>query len=171
MAFNMDKLNVFAGKFVGDLGASVRSGRVVIGEKLGLYEALSEGPLELSRAATTGMDVARCMGTHSDTKFSESCATSWRKRHQRYELRRRVIAASALACTLFASSPSYSVSASKFDDRVVLELSALGKQGDRIARAREQVLEISRVLAIQREKSARVICASYIRLSQPASTI
>ena len=53
-----------------------------------------------------------------------------------------MIVAAALACTLFASSPSYSVSASKFDDRVVLELSALGKQGDTIARAREQVLEV-----------------------------
>ncbi len=110
--------------------------------KLGLYKALAEGHPELSRARTTGMDVARCMGTHSDTKFSESCATSWRKRRQLYELRRRVIVAAALACTLFASSPPYSVSASKFDDRVVLELSALGKQSDTIARAREQVLEI-----------------------------
>ena len=142
MAVNMAKLKVFAGKFVGDLEAVVHSGMVVIGEKLGLYKALAEGQTELSRARTTGADVARCTGTHSDTKFSASCATSWRKRRQLYELRRRVIAAAAFACTLFASSPSYSVSASKFDDRVVLELSALGKQGDTIARAREQVLEI-----------------------------
>jgi hypothetical protein len=142
MAVNMAKLKVFVGKFVGDLGAAVHSGSVVIGEKLGLYKALAEGHAELSRARTTGMDVARCMGTHSDTKFSESCATSWRKRRHLYEPRRRVIVAAALACTLFASSPSYSVSASKFADRVVLELSALGKQGDTIARAREQVLEI-----------------------------
>ena len=142
MAVNMAKLKVLVGKFVGDLGAAVHSGRVVIGEKLGLYKALAEGHPELSRARTTGMGVARRNGPHSDTKFSESCATSWRKRRQLDELRRRVIAAAALACTLFASSPSYSVSASKFDDRVVPELSALGKQGDTIARAREQVLEI-----------------------------
>lgn len=58
------------------------------------------------------------------------------------ERRRRVIAAAALACALFASSPSYSVSASNYDDGVVRELSALGKRGDTIARAREQVLEI-----------------------------
>lgn len=142
MAVNMAKLNAFLEQFVEDLGAAVHSGRVVIGEKPGLHKALAEGHPELSRARTTGMDVARCMGSHSDTKFSESCAISWRKIRQIFELRRRVIAAAALAYILFASSPSYSVSASEFDDRVVLELSALGKQGDTIARAREQVLEI-----------------------------
>jgi hypothetical protein len=137
MAVNMAKLKVFVGKFVGDLGAAVQSGRVVIGEKLGLYKALAEGHSELSRARTTGMEVARCMGTHSD---GESCATSWRR--QLFELRQRGIAAAALTCALFASSPSYSVSAAEYHDRVVLELSALGKQGDTVARAREQVLEI-----------------------------
>jgi hypothetical protein len=142
MAVNIAKLKVFVGKFVGDLGAAVHSGRLVTGEKLVLYKALEEGQPELSRARPTVVDVARCMGTHSETKFSESGATSWRKRRQLYGLRRRVIAAAALACTLFASSPSYSKSASNYDDRVVLELSALGKQGDTIARAREQVLEI-----------------------------
>jgi hypothetical protein len=142
MAVNIAKLKVFVGKFVGDLGAAVHSGRLVTGEKLVLYKALEEGQPELSRARPTVVDVARCMRTHSETKFSESGATSWRKRRQLYGLRRRVIAAAALACTLFASSPSYSMSASNYDDRVVLELSALGKQGDTIARAREQVLEI-----------------------------
>jgi len=44
MAVNMDKLNVFVGQFVEDLGAAVHSGMVVIGEKLGLYKALAEGP-------------------------------------------------------------------------------------------------------------------------------
>jgi hypothetical protein len=38
MALDMDKLNVFVGQFVGDLGAAVHSGMVVIGEKLGLYK-------------------------------------------------------------------------------------------------------------------------------------
>jgi SAM-dependent methyltransferase len=44
MAVDMDKLNVFVGQFVGDLGAAVHAGMVVIGEKLGLYKALAEGP-------------------------------------------------------------------------------------------------------------------------------
>ena len=34
MAVNMAKLKVFVGKFVGDLGAAVHSGRVVIGVRL-----------------------------------------------------------------------------------------------------------------------------------------
>jgi hypothetical protein len=35
MALDMGKLNSFVGQFVGDLGAAVHSGMVVIGEKLG----------------------------------------------------------------------------------------------------------------------------------------
>jgi hypothetical protein len=39
MAIDMDKLNAFIGRFVGDLGAAVGAGMVVIGERLGLYKA------------------------------------------------------------------------------------------------------------------------------------
>src|SRR5580698_6500551 len=57
MALDMDKLNAFVGQFVGDLGAAVHSGMVVIGEKLGLYKALAEGPLSSAElAAKTGTD-------------------------------------------------------------------------------------------------------------------
>jgi hypothetical protein len=57
MAVNMDKLNVFVGQFVGDLGAAVHAGMVVIGEKLGLYKALAEGPLDSAElAARTNTD-------------------------------------------------------------------------------------------------------------------
>jgi hypothetical protein len=49
MTVNMDKLNAFVGRFVGDLGAAVHSGMVVIGEKLGLYKALCGGPGQLNR--------------------------------------------------------------------------------------------------------------------------
>ena len=51
MALDMDKLNAFVGQFVGDLGAAVHSGLVVIGEKLGLYKALAEGPLNSAELA------------------------------------------------------------------------------------------------------------------------
>jgi SAM-dependent methyltransferase len=51
MALDMEKLNAFVGRFVGDLGAAVHSGMVVIGEKLGLYKALAEGPLNSSELA------------------------------------------------------------------------------------------------------------------------
>lgn len=56
-AINMDKLNAFVGQFVADLGASVHAGMVVIGEKLGLYKALAEGPLTSAQlAAKTNTD-------------------------------------------------------------------------------------------------------------------
>jgi len=38
------KFNDFLNRFVGDLGATVTAGGVVIGDQLGLYAALSEGP-------------------------------------------------------------------------------------------------------------------------------
>ena len=44
-ALDMNKLNAFIGQFVGDLGAAVHAGMVVIGEKLGLYKALAAGPM------------------------------------------------------------------------------------------------------------------------------
>jgi SAM-dependent methyltransferase len=53
---NMDRLNAFLGKFVGDLGASVHAGMVVIGEKLGLYKALASG-------AMTSAELAKQTGT------------------------------------------------------------------------------------------------------------
>lgn len=49
---NVDKLNAFLGQFVGDLGATVHAGMVVIGEKLGLYKALAAGPLTSQELAT-----------------------------------------------------------------------------------------------------------------------
>jgi SAM-dependent methyltransferase len=56
MAVDMEKLNAFIGKFVGDLGATVHAGMVVIGDRLGLYKALSEKPMtsvELAKATAT----------------------------------------------------------------------------------------------------------------------
>jgi ubiquinone/menaquinone biosynthesis C-methylase UbiE len=53
---DMDKLHAFLGRFVNDLGAAVHTGMVVIGENLGLYKALSKGPMtsaELAAATST----------------------------------------------------------------------------------------------------------------------
>jgi SAM-dependent methyltransferase len=50
-ALDMDKLNAFVGQFVMDLGAAVHTGMVVIGEKLGLYKALAEGPVTSTELA------------------------------------------------------------------------------------------------------------------------
>jgi len=48
---DMNKLNAFIGQFVTDLGAAVHSGMVVIGEKLGLYKALAQGPMSSAQLA------------------------------------------------------------------------------------------------------------------------
>jgi SAM-dependent methyltransferase len=57
MALDMDKLNSFVGRFVGDLGAAVHAGMVVIGEKLGLYKALAVEPMTSAElAAKTSTD-------------------------------------------------------------------------------------------------------------------
>jgi 2-polyprenyl-3-methyl-5-hydroxy-6-metoxy-1,4-benzoquinol methylase len=50
-ALDMNKLNAFIGQFVTDLGAAVHTGMVVIGEKLGLYKALAEGPVSAAQLA------------------------------------------------------------------------------------------------------------------------
>jgi len=57
MAVDTEKLNAFLGQFVGDLGAAVHAGMVVIGEKLGLYKALAQGAMTSAElAAKTGTD-------------------------------------------------------------------------------------------------------------------
>ena len=50
-AIDMNKLNVFIGQFVSDLGAAAHTGMVVIGEKLGLYKALAGEPMTSSQLA------------------------------------------------------------------------------------------------------------------------
>src|SRR5689334_3719651 len=50
-ALDMNKLNAFIGQFVTDLGAAVHAGMVVIGEKLGLYKALADGPMSSTQLA------------------------------------------------------------------------------------------------------------------------
>jgi SAM-dependent methyltransferase len=57
MALDMDKLNVSIGRFVGDLGATIHAGMVVLGDKLGLYKALAGRPMTSDElAADTGTD-------------------------------------------------------------------------------------------------------------------
>lgn len=58
MAINEDKLNQLLGQFVGDLGATLHAGMVVIGESLGLYKALAEG------GALTAAELAERTGTN-----------------------------------------------------------------------------------------------------------
>jgi SAM-dependent methyltransferase len=59
-SLDMDKLNAFVGRFVGDLGAAVHAGMVVIGERLGLYKALAAGPMTPAELAAK---------THTDERY------------------------------------------------------------------------------------------------------
>jgi SAM-dependent methyltransferase len=59
-ALDMNKLNTFIGQFVGDLGAAVHAGMVVIGEKLGLYKALAAEPMSSAELAAR---------THTDERY------------------------------------------------------------------------------------------------------
>jgi SAM-dependent methyltransferase len=57
MALDMQKLDAFMGRFVGDLGAAFHAGMVVIGDQLGLYKALADGPMTAEEVAgKTGTD-------------------------------------------------------------------------------------------------------------------
>ena len=51
MALDMAKLHEFLGRFVTDLGATVAAGNVVIGHRLGLYQALASGPARADELA------------------------------------------------------------------------------------------------------------------------
>jgi 2-polyprenyl-3-methyl-5-hydroxy-6-metoxy-1,4-benzoquinol methylase len=52
-----DRLDAFLGRFVGDLGATMAAGNVVVGHRLGLYRGLAEGPAGPEElAARTGTD-------------------------------------------------------------------------------------------------------------------
>jgi SAM-dependent methyltransferase len=59
-SLDMDKLDAFVGRFVGDLGAAVHAGMVVIGERLGLYKALAAGPMTSAELAAK---------THTDERY------------------------------------------------------------------------------------------------------
>ena len=47
---DQDTLMEFVGKFVGDLGATMAAGNVVVGDRLGLYRALADRPAAPGRA-------------------------------------------------------------------------------------------------------------------------
>jgi hypothetical protein len=57
MAINSHKLNSFMGKAVGDMGPAMSTNIVLLGDKLGLYNAMAkEGPVtpaELAKATKT----------------------------------------------------------------------------------------------------------------------
>ena len=51
-AINEDKLNAFMGQIVGELGATVNAGLIVVGDRLGLYRAMAgAGPISAGQLA------------------------------------------------------------------------------------------------------------------------
>ena len=59
MSLDEDKLNEFLGRFVGDLGATVAAGSVVLGDRLGLYRALVDAPANADELAERTGTTAR----------------------------------------------------------------------------------------------------------------
>ena len=51
MAINESKLNDFMGRFVGDLGAVLHAATIVVGDQLGLYKKLADGPSDVDTLA------------------------------------------------------------------------------------------------------------------------
>ena len=51
MAINETKLNDFMSRFVGDLGAVMHAATIVVGDQLGLYKRLAEGPSDVESLA------------------------------------------------------------------------------------------------------------------------
>jgi SAM-dependent methyltransferase len=51
MAIDDTRLNEFMGRFVGDLGAVMHAATVVVGDQLGLYKRLAEGPCDVETLA------------------------------------------------------------------------------------------------------------------------
>lgn len=57
MAIDQDRLMDFLHRFVGDLGATMAAGNIVVGHRLGLYRALGQGPATPGQLAErTGTD-------------------------------------------------------------------------------------------------------------------
>ena len=69
MAIDQQKLDAFLGKFVGDLGATIHAGTVVLGEQLGLYKALAKAPMtsaELAEKTNTSERYVRESGAKAE---------------------------------------------------------------------------------------------------------
>ena len=85
MSIDPQKLDAFLGKFVGDLGAAMHAGTVVLGEQLGLYKALAAGPMtsaELAeKTSTSERYVREWLAAQAASGYAQYDAAS-----QRYSL-------------------------------------------------------------------------------------
>ena len=98
------------------------------------------------------------LGEDNDIETLVNRVTGWWKRRPPCGPRQLRIAGAVLSCVLFLPRPTHSESTPDHDESVVLELSALGKQGVEIARARGQVLEI-----LKQDKA----CTAWFKESDP----
>jgi hypothetical protein len=88
------------------------------------------------------MDGERSVQRGAQKENHRKCTASSWKRSWQFVLRAKWIATAALSCMLFAPNPSYADRTTGRDEPVVQALAGLGKNGDAIARARDQVLDI-----------------------------
>jgi ubiquinone/menaquinone biosynthesis C-methylase UbiE len=93
MAIDQDKMNDFLGRFVGDLGATAAAGSVVIGDRLGLYRALAEGPTtaqDLAERTETALryliEWLRGQAASGYVSFDETNDTYWLSEEQAFAL-------------------------------------------------------------------------------------
>ena len=59
MTIDETKLNNFMGQFVHDFGAAMHAATIVVGDQLGLYKALAEGPATAEEPARRSQTDAR----------------------------------------------------------------------------------------------------------------
>src|SRR3979409_510252 len=61
-AGDMDKLMTFLGQVIGELGATVNAGLIVVGDRLGLYKAMAgAGPISSTELAEKTGAAERCV--------------------------------------------------------------------------------------------------------------
>ena len=93
MAVDQDKLMAFLGQFVGDLGATIAAGSVVVGDRLGLYRALADGPAsahELAQRTETDTryvtEWLRGQAAGGDVMYDPAIDTYWLTEEQAFAL-------------------------------------------------------------------------------------
>jgi SAM-dependent methyltransferase len=83
---DMDKLNAFLGQVVGELGATVNAGLIVLGDRLGLYKAMAQaGPITSSELAEKTGTAERYVREWLNAQAAGGFVT-YDAANQRYEL-------------------------------------------------------------------------------------
>jgi SAM-dependent methyltransferase len=93
VAIDEARLTGFLNQFVGDLGATMAAGNIVIGDRLGLYRALADGPLnprELARRTGTAPryveEWLRGQAAGGYVQFDQHEGTYWLSEEQAFAL-------------------------------------------------------------------------------------